>query len=228
VTSIAVIVPVLNEASRLPALLADLSARDVAEIIIVDGGSGDGSADLARRSGDERVRVLASPRGRARQMNAGAAAARSDVLLFLHADTQLPAAGVQLIRGALAAGARWGRFDVVIAPPSALLHLVQSAMNIRSALTGICTGDQAIFVLRELFREFGGYADLPLMEDIELSRRLKRIGRAARIRAPVLTSARRWQAHGTLRTILGMWRLRLLYRLGVPAERLAPDYSDVR
>lgn len=226
-TSVAVIVPVLNEAARLPALLDSLRTTDFAEIIVVDGGSTDGSAGRSECAHD-RVRRLSSERGRARQMNAGAHAAGSDLLLFLHADTQLPATAVALLGAAVSAGARWGRFDVRIVPPAPSLLLVQALMNWRSALTGICTGDQGIFVRRDLFAETGGFAEIPLMEDIELSRRLKRIARPWRIRTPLLTSARRWRQLGTLRTIASMWRLRLLYWWGVPAEKLAGRYVDVR
>lgn len=227
-TSIAVIVPVLNEAARLPTLLQELTAREFAEILVVDGGSTDGSAAIARRARNGRVRMLESAPGRARQMNAGARAAGADVLLFLHADTRLPAAGYRLMAEAVAAGARWGRFDVSLVPPAPLLYLVEMLMNWRSALTGICTGDQAIFVRRDLFLEQGGFADIPLMEDVEFSRRLKRAAWPKRLRPPVLASARRWQTQGTLRTILRMWLLRLLYWCGVPAEKLATRYDDVR
>lgn len=225
--SIAVIVPVLNESARLPALLDDLAARDFAEIIVVDGGSTDGGAGH-RGPAHARVRWLSSERGRARQMNAGAHAAGSELLLFLHADSRLPRSAVALLRAAVAAGARWGRFDVRIVPPAPLLWLVQTLMNRRSDLTGICTGDQGIFVRRDLFLDQRGYAEIPLMEDIELSRRLRRIARPWRIRTPLLTSARRWRQQGTWRTIANMWRLRLLYWWGVPSEKLARFYADVR
>jgi rSAM/selenodomain-associated transferase 2 len=226
--SIAVIVPVLNESARLPALLEDLSARDFAEIIVVDGGSTDGSAEILQAVVDKRIAVLASERGRALQMNTGARAARSDLLLFLHADTTLPVEATRLLREACAAGTCWGRFDVRFAPTSFLLFLVQTLMNQRSTLTGIATGDQAIFVRRELFLQQGSYAEIPLMEDIELSRRLKRVARPLRINTAVVSSARRWQRHGTLRTILFMWKLRLLYWLGVPPHDLVARYADVR
>jgi rSAM/selenodomain-associated transferase 2 len=168
--------------------------------------------------------VQTAPRGRASQMNAGAAVATSGVLLFLHADTQLPADAQALVEQALRSHA-WGRFDVAIDGRSRWLPLVAALMNLRSRASGIATGDQAIFMRRDAFDAVGGFADQPLMEDIELSRRLRaRFGAPACLRAKVLTSGRRWDERGAWRTIALMWRLRLLYRLGVPAERLAAQY----
>ncbi|TMH33654.1 MAG: glycosyltransferase [Betaproteobacteria bacterium] len=220
---LSVIVPVLNEAADIRealAALAPLRARGH-EVIVIDGGSDDGSASLAAPACD---RLLDSGRGRALQMNAGARAAKGDALVFLHADTRLPERADELILAALAR-ASWGRFDVRIASRRPLLALVGCAMNLRSRLTGIATGDQAIFVRRDAFP---GFPDIPLMEDIALSRLLKRRGRPACLRARVSTSARRWEAHGILRTILLMWRLRLLYALGATPQRLARDYADQR
>ncbi len=215
---LSVIVPVLDEAATIAAHLAGLAAlrRQGAELLVVDGGSSDDTPRLARPLAD---RVLASARGRAAQMNAGAAASRGEVLLFLHADTRLPPAAGELIRDALAAGAAWGRFDVRIDGPQPLLRVVERSMNWRSRLTGIATGDQAIFVRREVFERLGGFPDLPLMEDIE------RVGRPACLRQPVLTSARRWQKHGVLRTILLMWHLRASYFFGADPRRLAIRYG---
>jgi len=220
---ISVIVPVLNEAADIRealAALAPLRARGH-EVIVVDGGSDDGSASLAAPACD---RLLDSGRGRALQMNAGARAAKGDALVFLHADTRLPERADELILAALAR-ASWGRFDVRIASRRPLLVLVGCAMNLRSRLTGIATGDQAIFVRRDAFP---GFPDIPLMEDIALSRLLKRRGPPACLRARVTTSARRWEARGVLRTIFLMWRLRLLYALGATPQRLARDYADQR
>ena len=374
---LSVVMPVRNEAEGITQVLAPLQAlRDQLEIIVVDGGSTDGTADLAAPFADK---VLASPPGRARQMNAGAAAATGDVLLFLHADTQLPEGFLRMIRAVIpapstvipaqagiqtdaqqteeshpehsaqphpsmdprlreddvggesgasvpgTAGAshhaspapttpiralptvipapstvipapstvipapstvipaqagiqadvqqakepnrkhsahphpprdprvreddvgvgtvipaqagihsdlggqhHWGRFDVRLAPSSPTLRLVAWMMNRRSRLTGICTGDQALFVRRELFNRLGGYAAIPLMEDIELSKRLKRISPPACIRQPLTTSSRRWQTQGVLRTIVLMWWLRLQYWAGVSPAKLVKKYYPAR
>jgi rSAM/selenodomain-associated transferase 2 len=216
------VVPVLNEAEsivRALNALAPLRARGH-EVIVVDGESEDGTADLARPLAD---RILVAPRGRARQMNAGARGATGDALLFLHADVRLPRDADRMVLAALATRP-WGRFDVRLDSPRALLALVGSMMNLRSRATGIATGDQAIFVRRQVFERQGGYAEIPLMEDVELSTRLRRLGRPVCLRARVLVSARRWQARGALRTIALMWRLRLAYFLGADPARLAERY----
>jgi rSAM/selenodomain-associated transferase 2 len=217
---LSVVIPVLNEAARLPRLLAHVSPLD-AEIIVVDGGSTDGSAGIARAAD---VTVIDSPPGRARQMNAGATAAQGDVMLFLHADTTLPPRAGQRIRDALAGGRVWGRFDVVIDGRPAMLRVVAALMNLRSRLTGIATGDQAIFVTRAAFESAGGFPEQPLMEDIELSRRLLRQSRPTCVRETVHTSGRRWETRGVWRTIALMWRLRWDYWRGVPAAELAERY----
>lgn len=218
---LSIIIPVRNEAERLPDLLASL--RDVeAEIIVVDGGSRDGSAELARAAG---VQVVPSPAGRARQMNTGAAQAGGDLLLFLHADTTLPANADRLIRAAVASDRSWGRFDVIIDGRPLMLRVVAALMNLRSRLNGIATGDQAIFVTRTAFEAVGGFPDQPLMEDIELSARLKRLSPPACLRPPVRTSGRRWEQCGVWRTIALMWRLRWDYWRGVPAAQLAERYK---
>lgn len=222
--SLSIIVPVLDEASLLPEAmqrLVPLVARGV-EVIVVDGGSADGSAELAERPG---VRVIRARRGRAQQMNAGAEIARGDILLFLHADSALPETAVDTVCGALAGGAGvWGRFDVALRNAGPLLRLVARLINLRSRLSGIATGDQAMFVSAQAFTAAGGFPDQPLMEDIELSKRLLRLSRPACLRERVVTSARRWETHGVLRTILLMWRLRWQYWRGRPAEQLARDY----
>jgi rSAM/selenodomain-associated transferase 2 len=219
---LSIILPTLNEAEGIAAALAPLQPlrRAGHEVIVADGGSADGTPALAAPLAD---RVIAAPRGRARQMNAGAAAAGGDALLFLHADTRLPEGAVDRIAGALTDHA-WGRFDVAIQGRPALLGVVAALMNLRSRLTGIATGDQAIFVTRAAFNAVGGYPDQPLMEDIELSKRLKRLGPPACLRERVATSGRRWERHGVWPTILLMWRLRFDYWRGVPAERLARRY----
>ncbi|MGF1548798.1 MAG: TIGR04283 family arsenosugar biosynthesis glycosyltransferase [Thiotrichales bacterium] len=222
---LSVIVPALNEAAGIRACLDRLQGlrQRGHELILVDGGSVDETPALAAPLVD---RVLGVPRGRARQMNAGAAAATGEVLLFLHADTRLPADAAEAITAALAFH-DWGRFDVVIEGRARILRVVARLMNLRSRLTGIATGDQAIFVRRTVFAAVGGYPDQPLMEDIALSSRLKRLGSPACLRARVVTSGRRWEQRGVWRTILLMWRLRLAYWIGVPAERLARRYDAV-
>src|SRR5579862_2887575 len=194
-----IVVPVLNEAAIVAAALqalAPLRARG-AEIIVADGGSRDGTAQLAERFAD---RVISVPRGRGAPMNAGAALGSGDAFLFLHADTALPQDADRLIGEALAHRA-WGRFDLRIAGRHPLFALIARMINWRSRLTGIATGDQAIFVSREAFAAVGGFPDLPLMEDIAISRRLKRLCRPICIATPVVTSGRRWEQNGVLRTI---------------------------
>lgn len=223
---LSLVVPVLNEAAGIAAALDALAPLRAAghELIVADGGSTDGTPALAAPRCD---RLLAAPRGRARQMNAGAAVATGDVLLFLHADTRLPADAGLRVQQALQDGAHWGRFDVAIDGTHPMLRVVAALMNLRSRLTAIATGDQAIFVRRSLFEQLGGYADQPLMEDIELCRRLKALpaaGRPACLHARVLTSGRRWQQRGVWRTIGLMWWLRWRYWRGDSAERLARHY----
>jgi rSAM/selenodomain-associated transferase 2 len=214
-----VVIPVLNEVSNLERLLPRLGAAcPGAEIIVVDGASRDGSREVAQRHG---ARVLSSAQGRAQQMNAGAAVAAGDTLVFLHADTELPPKALLAIEAALQdAEVVGGRFDVRLDSPRPLLRLVAALMNARSRLTGIATGDQAIFVRRSVFESLGGYAGIPLMEDVEFTSRLRRTGRLACLRLAVTTSARKWEREGVLRTILLMWSLRVLYWLGVSPARL--------
>ncbi|MFL4982711.1 MAG: TIGR04283 family arsenosugar biosynthesis glycosyltransferase [Xanthobacteraceae bacterium] len=224
---LSIILPVLDEADIIAdalAALAPLRQRG-AEVIVVDGGSRDGTVDLARPAAD---RVIASPRGRAAQMNAGAALARGAVLLFLHADTRLPGnADALVLAGLERSGRAWGRFDIAIAGRSPLLAIVAAAINFRSRLTRIATGDQAIFVSRDVFAAVGGFPDIALMEDVALSRALKRISRPVCVAAKVTTSGRRWEQHGVLRTVVLMWRLRLAYFLGAEPATLARRYGYV-
>ncbi len=217
---LSIVVPVLNEAGRLPALLAGLAPfRDAAEVIVVDSGSTDGSAEAARAAGW--ARVLAAPRGRARQMNVGAAAASGDALLFLHADTCLPPTALDDIQAALAdPRVVGGRFDVRLDSPRPIYRVVEALMNLRSRWSGIWTGDQAIFVRRAVFEKLGRFPDIPLMEDVEFTRRLRRLGPRACLRARVTASARKWEQEGAARTILLMWGLRFLYLAGVSPTRL--------
>lgn len=223
---LSIILPALNEASGISATLTALQALRAAghELIVVDGGSVDATALLASVDADQ---VINSTRGRARQMNAGAAAANGEALLFLHADTRLPEQADSLIRNALQSRL-WGRFDVEISGRPALLRVVAGMMNQRSRLTGIATGDQAMFMTRAAFDAAGGFPDQPLMEDIELSKRLKRLGPPVCLRQRVITSGRRWERHGVWRTILLMWRLRFDYWRGVPVEQLAARYQVPR
>ncbi|MFZ2288198.1 MAG: TIGR04283 family arsenosugar biosynthesis glycosyltransferase [Halopseudomonas yangmingensis] len=223
---LSIVMPVRNEAAGIvQALLPLQELRGALELIVVDGQSQDATRLLAQPLADQ---LLESSPGRARQMNTGAAAAQGDWLLFLHADTRLPDGFISLLQEAQDSGADWGRFDVQLEPSSALLRLVARMINLRSRLTGVCTGDQALFLRRRLFEQLGGYAEIPLMEDVELSKRLRRVNRPYCITTPLTTSSRRWQQHGTLRTILLMWRLRLLYWLGVAPERLAESYRSTR
>ncbi|MEW6120903.1 MAG: TIGR04283 family arsenosugar biosynthesis glycosyltransferase [Pseudomonadota bacterium] len=219
---LSVVVPVLDEAAGIADALHALQALRTRghEVIVVDGGSRDATQALAQPLAD---RVVVSPRGRATQMNAGARVAHGEALLFLHADTRLPDNALAGLEQALQHRA-WGRFDVTIAGRSRWLPLVAAMMNLRSRLTGIATGDQAMFATRAAFDAAGGFPEQPLMEDIELSKRLKRIGPPAALRARATTSGRRWDTHGAWRTILLMWRLRFDYWRGVPAERLAARY----
>ena len=221
--SLSIIIPVLNERDGLAATLQALTplrARGV-QVIVVDGGSEDDSLAQAKPLADH---ALAGPRGRARQMNTGAALAEGNVLLFLHADTQLPDNADTLVSGVIDAGALWGRFDVHIEGHSPVLRVVATMMNLRSRLSGIATGDQAIFVQRAAFDAVDGFPDQALMEDIELSKRLRRLGAPACLHARVRTSGRRWESRGVWRTIALMWRLRWRYWLGASPEQLARAY----
>ena len=221
-----IVLPVLDEAAIIVAALralAPLRARG-AEIIVADGYSRDGTVRLARPFAD---RVITVRRGRGAAMNAGAMFGSGDALLFLHADTMLPDGADRLIDAALARRA-WGRFDLRIAGRRPLFAVIARMINWRSRLTGVATGDQAIFVTREAFEAVGGFPDLPLMEDIAISRRLKRLCRPFCIATPAITSGRRWELNGVVRTILLMWRLRLSYYLGVKPALLAKLYDAPR
>lgn len=216
--------PILNEEAHVAACLGALQPLrgQNCELIVADGGSRDRSVALAEPLAD---RVVVAPKGRAAQMNAGARQAGGDTLWFLHADTRPPPDAPELIRSALARPDRgWGRFDVRLSGSRPALRMVERAMNLRSRLTGIATGDQGIFVRRDLFERIGGYPPIALMEDIALSRALKRHGRPICLRQRVLTSSRRWERDGIWRTILLMWRLRLAYFFGADPDRLARIY----
>jgi rSAM/selenodomain-associated transferase 2 len=222
--TLSIIVPTLNEAEQIVDTLRPLQPLRAAghEILVVDGGSTDATAELAAPLADH---VLRAGRGRARQMNAGAEIARGDVLLFLHADTRLPDGAERLILDGLARSGRgWGRFDVRLSGRHPLLVITGRLFSLRSRLSGVATGDQAIFVRHDWFEQAGGYPDLPLMEDLALSRALKRRGRPLCLWQRVTTSSRRWEANGIVRTILLMWRLRLAYYLGADPRELARRY----
>ncbi|MFQ5846761.1 MAG: TIGR04283 family arsenosugar biosynthesis glycosyltransferase [Candidatus Methylomirabilales bacterium] len=221
---LSIIIPVLNEEPNLRSLLPDLPRNcPGAEVIVVDGGSTDGTLELLRQFPFAR-RVL-SPRGRARQMNAGAGASRGETLLFLHADTRLPDGALEAIHAAFAdPRIVGGRFDVRLDSPRAIFSVIAFSINLRSRLTRIATGDQAIFVRQNIFAEMGGFPEIPLMEDVEFSTRLKRRGGIACLRLPVTASARKWEREGVLRTVLLMWTLRFLYFLGVNPTRLHRYY----
>ncbi len=222
--SLAIVIPVLDEAGTLmPRLLALAPMRQRgARVVVVDGGSADETLAIARAHADV---ALVAPRGRGAQMNAGAAAYAADVLLFLHADTVLPDQADGLVLAALESASDWGRFDVRIDNPRLVFRCIEGMMNWRSRWSGIATGDQAIFVRRDAFARVGGFADIPLMEDIALSRALKRVAPPVCLRARVSTSARRWEKHGVWRTVWLMWRLRAAYFFGADPAALAVRYG---
>jgi rSAM/selenodomain-associated transferase 2 len=225
---ISVIVPALNEANGITAVLAALAPLRARghEVIVVDGGSSDRTTVLARGAAD---RVASAARGRSSQMNAGAALARGEVLLFLHADTRLPEnADARVLQGLAASGRAWGRFDVRIEGASLCLPVIAFFMNLRSRATGIATGDQAIFVRREAFEDAGRFPPFELMEDIALSRSLKRVSRPLCLADKAVTSGRRWERRGVLRTVLLMAWLRLAFFLGAAPAKLARLYDGER
>jgi rSAM/selenodomain-associated transferase 2 len=223
--SLSIIIPALNEAEGITAVLDSLQSlrgRGV-KFVVADGGSSDATVDLARERVD---RVLESAPGRALQMNAGAAAARGEILCFLHADSRLPEGADGLIVEGLARSRRsWGRFDVSIAGSHPMLHVIAQLMNWRSRLTGIATGDQGLFLTRSLFEAAGRFPEIALMEDLALTRQLKRYGPPLCIAHRLTTSGRRWEKHGLWRTVLLMWRLRFAYWLGADPDRLARQYA---
>ena len=222
---LSVVIPALNEAAGISAVLQALAplVERGAQLLVADGGSSDATAALAQAGG---AQVIHAPRGRALQMNAGAQQATGDVLLFLHADTRLPPNADRLIAQALTSSPHvWGRFDVRIEGQPRMLRVIAACMNQRSRWTGIATGDQALFMTRAAFDTVGGFPVQPLMEDIEISKRLLKLSRPACLRARVVTSGRRWETQGVWRTVLLMWRLRLAYWRGAAPERLAALYK---
>ena len=222
--AVSIIIPVLNEADGIVHVLERLQGfrAQGTEVIVVDGGSNDDTAECARSLADC---VTTSRRGRALQMNAGAALASGDVLLFLHADTLLPSSALDLVRTVVGSGSCWGRFDVHIEGAIRGLGMVAFMMNWRSRLTGIATGDQAIFVTRDAFERSGGFPAIPLMEDIVFSALMRKEAWPVCLTECVTTSGRRWEKHGLLRTILTMWWLRLRFFFGASPNALARDYG---
>lgn len=219
---LSIVIPALNEAHGISETLHRLQPMRSAghEVILVDGGSRDATVEMARTAVDQ---VLSSAPGRAIQMNLGAARASGDAILFLHADTYLPGDACTLVRDALA-DTVWGRFDVEIRGTHRMFWTIARAMNWRSRLTGVATGDQAIFIRRQIFNALGGFPEIPLMEDIELCARLRRIAPPACLYETVSTSGRRWKSRGVWRTVFLMWALRSAYALGVPPDLLARCY----
>ena len=221
---VSIIIPVLNEAEHIADTLISLASyrNQGHEVIVIDGGSNDDTVSISEQYSDK---VLSSDSGRAIQMNSGIAEAKGDVLLFLHADTRLPDDAPGVIIAAVEEGCFWGRFNVRLSGSHFLFRIIERMMNIRSCITGVATGDQAIFVSQESIDIIGDYPRLPLMEDVVFSKRLRSLGWPACIRRQVITSSRRWEDRGVLSTVLLMWRLRLLFFLGMPAEKLAKQYQ---
>ncbi len=221
---LSIIIPTLNEATVIGSSLSTLTSLREAghEVIVVDGGSHDDTLQLAQSRADQ---IFTANKGRASQMNKGAEIANGDILVFLHVDSTLPPnADSLIIEGLKQNNKTWGRFDVQLAGRQPFLRIVETLMNWRSRISGIVTGDQCLFVCRELFDRIGGFPEIALMEDIAISKRLKRYGQPLCISRRVIASSRRWERQGTLRTILLMWRLRLGYFLGESPEHLARRY----
>ncbi len=223
---ISIIMPVLNEAPSIVSALEHVFSLEGAfEVIVVDGGSTDGTVDL----GSGYAQVLHGPRGRARQMNLGAAQARGDILLFLHADTRLPQGAIASVENALSdTKVVGGRFMLRLSDPGWAYRLIAFTINLRDRLLRGFTGDQAIFVRAEVFRALGGYREEPLMEDLDFGERLAKAGKIVRLSLKVTTSSRRWEKDGVAKTIFLMWTLRLLYALGFPPSRLKRFYGEIR
>ena len=231
--TIGVIIPTLNEESTLSKTLSSLTSLQLNELMIVDGGSQDRTRNLAESYIQENYsqsgQVISAPQGRARQMNVGGLSAKSDVLIFLHADTRLPSNARQVIETVMDDGNYvGGRFDVQFETDQGYAWMISRMMNWRSRWSRIFTGDQALFIRRTAFQQLKGFSDIPLMEDIEFSNRLKQLGPVIALRSKVTTSFRRWERNGPLRTILHMWTLRFLYWLGMSPHSLQQFYGTIR
>lgn len=220
---ISIIIPVLNEEKNLSIALSHLqNFRQLGhEVIIVDGGSSDNTLVFAHQTADT---VIISRAGRALQMNSGAAVASGDILLFLHADTVIPAKAAETLLALSHRKDLWGRFDIRLSSNKIVFRLIERLINLRSRLTSIATGDQAIFIAADLFDRVAGFPEIALMEDIELSRRLRKISSPVCLRQQVITSSRRWETRGVVITVLLMWKLRLLYFFGVSSDKLKQMY----
>ena len=231
-TDISIIIPVRNESPQVLRNLESLAQHtDIREIIVADASTRSDSLYALERleNACPEIRVVHSEQsGRAVQMNLGQRHATGSILWFVHADTQIPENAVQIIRDSVSSQRPWGRFDVQFSSSFPIMSMVAWMMNIRSALTAVCTGDQAIFVERETFRRLGGYPNVTLMEDVAFTKLLRGTARPVRVRTPVITSSRRWETNGYIRTILLMWLLRFLYWLGVSPSALARIYRPVR
>ncbi len=221
--SISIIIPTFNEAGNISMTLDNISkfVEQGHECIVVDGGSSDATASICSAY---QVTFLHSEKGRATQLNYGASHASNAVLVFLHADSLLPDCTVMEINKQLDNKTSWGRFNVKFTGKHFILGVIAALMNIRSCLTGIATGDQAMFVFKDIFESVHGFPEIPLMEDIALSKALKQYSAPACIKQAVITSSRRWETNGYIKTILLMWKIRLLYFFGVPADKLAKMY----
>lgn len=227
--SLAIIVPILNEVKQLPELVKQLESIGAQRLILVDGGSADGSIEWLKRNWASEKNILCQSRaGRAKQMNAGAELAEQDMLLFLHADTVLPIDAKKTVCFSGTLEQHWGRFDVTFDSQSLMMSLIAFFMNWRSRLTKVATGDQAIFMHRSLFNQVAGFDDIELMEDVAMSKKLRKLSSPLSSNSKVITSARRWRSNGVMKTILKMWCYRFAYFLGVSPNRLAKGYRDVR
>lgn len=220
-SGVTIIVPLLNEAEIAEALIEHLDSLEAEQIVIVDGGSSDATQELMQEAGFD---VIQSPPSRAKQMNTGARKATQNTLLFLHADTRLP----QAYKTAIAESAVWGRFDVCFDDSSGAMSMIAFFMNLRSRISSVATGDQAIFINKSVFESIGGFPEFPIMEDVAITKRLRQLYRPYNSRLRVTTSARRWQQHGVITTIFKMWWYRLAYVFGVSPHRIKNGYDDVR
>lgn len=218
------IIPTLNEEPYIRSCLEPLQQyrKKGHEVFLADGGSTDDTLVIAKPLVD---RIIISERGRARQMNAGAAAVSGDVFLFIHADTVLNLENADLFTEKIKLPRTWGRFDVRLSGAHPILRIVEFFMNLRSRMTGIATGDQVIFITRTLFLECGGFPDVPIMEDVEMSAKLLKVCKPLCLRNKVVASSRRWEQYGIMRTVMKMWYLRLIYFFGADPEKLARKYG---